>query len=174
MDNEWPALDEAIGTIVHAGPDIQVLIEPAQPMPYNAQQWGDRQVFAERSPAHVVIRSFEDHFTLEGWPFTFVISDEIDIEGNTVERWHQALIRIELQGVVVTARSRNLAAIDAFDLLPRVVQSNADFFDVVTSLAQIWDGLLVVDTTGTTDTSDTSGTTDKPVTPTEESGQSDQ
>jgi hypothetical protein len=144
---EWSLQQMPIGLRVEVAPGLRFLIDPAQPVPFNARAWGDRVVFGSLPPARVSVQSVEDRVTDEGWPFTYVISDELGIDGQPVERRIHAIVRIAEHAVVVTARSKSAAAIDAFqaELRIRVTQSRTDFSDVVTSLDQIWSGLEVRD-----------------------------
>lgn len=147
MRPEWTVTRMPIGLRVQVDAGLRFLIEPAQPLPLDVKVWGDRIVFGPLPPEQVVVNSVEDRKTEEGWSFAYVISDQLGIDGALVERRIHAMVRLAQHGVVVTARSKDPTAIDAFHpvFLGRILTSRSDFTDEVTSLVQVWDGLEVND-----------------------------
>lgn len=143
---EWTAQQLPIGLRVEVVPGLRFLVDPPQPVPFNTLTWCERIVLGGLPAARVKMISVEDLTTAEGWPFTFVVSDELGKAG-PVERRIHAIVRIAQHAVIVTARSLTAAAMDGFAAEFRrcVVHSRADFTDVVTSLDQIWTGLDMVD-----------------------------
>jgi hypothetical protein len=150
MRPEWTVTAMPIGMRVEVQPGLRFLIEPAQTVPLNTRVWGDRIVFGQLPRDRVAVRAVEDLTTGEGWPVTYTISDELGAAGTPVERRIHAIVRLAQYGIVVTARSTEVTALDHFEPTFRagILAARADFSDAVCSISQIWDGLEMRDLVG--------------------------
>jgi hypothetical protein len=100
------------GEPLGVGAGLEVELQRPVPLPTDLRAWVERHLGTGGAPW--IVRERDDAAVEDGWPVTFIVSDELDAStGEPVARRVHAFYRFYLQAAVARLRSTDIAKLDA-------------------------------------------------------------